>query len=145
MNFAESTVPPLREDDPGLVEQHAAPRDAVALEPGALVSPGLEPELPELVRHILSGHIEPPARRVPAQHGVIGNNADAAGNILRRDRGGRPVDGALVWATPAGAPERTSRTVRVERRMHWFRDWESRAVEGVDGLWWIIVSLMSIC
>ncbi len=94
-----------REDDPGLVEQHAAPRDAVALEPGALVPSRLEPELPELVRHILSGHVEATTRRVPAQHGVIGNDADTPGNILRRDRGDRPVERCAGLGHSRGSAE----------------------------------------
>ena len=85
-------------DDPRLLELQTAPRDRIALEPGAVVPAGAQSELAELVRHVLRGQVEASTGRVTPHHRVVRHDADAVGHVRGRDRRRGLRQGAAVWA-----------------------------------------------
>ena len=79
----------ILEADPGPRRVNPPAADPVALEPGPVLSAGLESELPELLGHIGGGHLEAAARRVPPHHRIVGDDSDALRHVGRSDRGRR--------------------------------------------------------
>ncbi len=85
-------LPVDHEADMRLGGGDAALGNGVTLEVGPVFPGRLETELAELIRDVLRGLLQPRTRGVAAHHRIIGNDVDAALNVLWSDGSGSSLE-----------------------------------------------------